>query len=241
MRRGARARDGAPFGACVHTTGSGITSRFRDREGRAPTEREALDEYADHYLRAPRDGGYPNYLIGTDGTLAQIVPDDEVANHVGGRQRQKYLSGTWTLPGLCPSCRDRNLPDAAHLAAVSAWRERWRGYASPAHLYPDASANDAYIGVELVPIIGVSGATAAGPHETFTDAQYSALASLLVDLAVDHGWPDDWRDTSRLLGHEDVGILDRHDSAGGWDPGALRPTPRFRWERVGKTVWGRRN
>jgi hypothetical protein len=35
-----------------------------------------------------------------------------------------------------------------------------------------------------------------------------------------------------LVGHEDVGLLDRMDKNGGWDPGALRAAPYFDMARV---------
>lgn len=215
-----------------------MANRFAERHDRKPTSAEVFSAHVDYYLVAD---GFPGWVVGTRGEVAQITPDDQVAQHVGGAHRQKYLSGSWASPVLCPTCRGRSLPDAAHFASVSRWRERWRGYRSPAHLYPGESANDAYVGVELIPVTGVSGTIAAGPNETFTEAQYTALNTLLDDLAGAHGFPAGWRNTSRLVGHEDVGLLDRHDSSGGWDPGALRPTPRFDWAKVGKTVWGRSN
>ena len=40
----------------------------------------------------------------------------------------------------------------------------------------------------------------------------------------------------RLLGHEDLTPISRHDKKGGWDPGGLREVPYFDWEHVYRTI-----
>ncbi len=55
---------------------------------------------------------------------------------------------------------------------------------------------------------------------------------LCADIGKRHGFPDGWQHTSRLVGHEDVDILERMDSHGGWDPGYLRAQPYFDFRYV---------
>ena len=68
----------------------------------------------------------------------------------------------------------------------------------------------------------------------FTMAQHETVARLAWDIAQRHGWPrnERWRLNTRLLGHEDITPLSRHDGNGGWDPGALREKPYFDWNFV---------
>ena len=116
---------------------------------------------------------------------------------------------------------------------LALWERRWPGKDSPQHLFPGDSANEFYLGVEMIPITGIAGMKAAGPGERFTQASYDSLNELLAVLEQRWCWPTGWRKTARLVGHEDVGILDRYDGGGGWDPGALREKPYFRFDRIG--------
>lgn len=222
---GVRPREpGMPEGACVHTVGRGIALGFARENGREPNAEEAttaaLRWYAEHDDK-------PGYLVGLDGVAYRVAEDRGVTQHVGGKFRDDYLSGRWV--GL------------VNPTFLRLWRARWPGYKSPQHLFKGRSANGAYVGIELLPVTAVSGVTPASPEETFTLAQYVALDELLLSLETEHGWPEGWRKTARLVGHEDVGPLGkrdgrgmhRFDAGGGWDPGNLRRVPRFRWDRLG--------
>jgi N-acetyl-anhydromuramyl-L-alanine amidase AmpD len=70
------------------------------------------------------------------------------------------------------------------------------------------------------------------PGLLFTEAQHRALVALGRDLAARHGWPAGWGRTPRLVGHEDVQLLERQDAGGGWDPGALRAKPYIDFEFI---------
>ncbi|GAB4539884.1 MAG: hypothetical protein Tsb0020_53390 [Haliangiales bacterium] len=74
-------------------------------------------------------------------------------------------------------------------------------------------------------------AEAAAPGLWFTEAQHTAVAALAVDIATRNGFARDtgWPRTGRLVGHEDLTPVSRHNRANGWDPGALRDKPRFSW------------
>ena len=76
------------------------------------------------------------------------------------------------------------------------------------------------MGVELLP-------TPRGP-DWYTQAQYDALAALVVDVAQRHDRPPVGE---HVVAHEDLEPLTRWNRTGGWDPGALRPQPRFSWIR----------
>jgi hypothetical protein len=75
---------------------------------------------------------FANYLVDFDGTIAQIADEHERAPHIGmtSLDRDAYLSGRWK----------KKLPTAF----ASSWRARWPRYASPSHLYPGRSPNNAY-------------------------------------------------------------------------------------------------
>lgn len=205
-----------PFGLCVHTTGSGVPVQARER-GITVMER-ALEIYTVGPNAA-------HYVIDHDGVLAQVVPENVIAWHAGRYsptgidRRPQYLSGEWEK--LCSP------------AAVASWKARWGAkYKSPQHLYPGESANAAYVGVELVPTIRGLGTPSPTSGGVFTDAQYEMLIKFAANLAARHKWPADWAAGARLLGHEDVGLIDRHDRHGGWDPGFLKDKPVFDFPRV---------
>lgn len=203
-------RTRVPWGLCLHTTGRGVPTAAKKR-GKTPIE-VALRIY-----KNSQNGGNgypwggPAYVIDYDGTIYQLAPDDVRTQHVGAARRT-YLSGAW-LKKASPK-------------AVELWRARWQGYASPQHLFPDKYPNTSYVGCELIPC-GSGFGTPWRPGLTFTEAQHTATIRLGSDLAERHGWPAGWAATSRLVGHEDVGLVDRCDRGGGWDPGALRDAPRF--------------
>lgn len=200
----------APWGICVHTTGRGVVERGRE-QGRPPIE-AALEYYS--------ESAGPHYVIDRDGTIYQIQADDLRGAHIGvtARERADYLSGAW-ITAL-----------GKNMAAMTRWRRRWPDYDSPQHLYPTQSPNACYIGIELIPLpredVGQDGSW-------YTTAQMRMLALLCVDIARRHEFPDDWDETPRLVGHEDVDAYGRWDKGGGWDPGALRRRPRFDWLRLG--------
>lgn len=202
-----------PWGLCLHTTGRGIVDKAA-RTGRKPLD-VALDEY-----RRMQDGsslgyrwGGPHYVIDHDGGIYQIAPDFAFTAHCGGPHRADYLDGSWV--GKCSD------------AAVHHWRAQWGArYSSPQSLFPSRSANEDYIGVEMIPC-GSGFGVPRREGELFTIAQYDAAVALAKDIARRQGWPADWAHGPRLVGHEDVQLIDRHDGAGGWDPGYLRARPYF--------------
>ncbi len=59
----------------------------------------------------------------------------------------------------------------------------------------------------------------------------AAAEPLAVDVATRNGFAGEpgWSQTGRLVGHEDLTPVSRHNRAGGWNPGALRGMPRFGW------------
>lgn len=223
------------YGVFVHTTGGGLPEKARKR-GIYPTVL-GIEVYnrshGCHYL-----GGWR----GLDGDLLQLADDREQANGVGVRaddpEHNQWKSvergrGAWEL----------DLP--ADL--VAAWRARWPGWANPLDLLPGTdSANAPYVHLELIPCVFYEDGhlvTAAEPMRAglrFTHAQHDLVVALAHDLADRKGWhkPDappgtpPWWRTPRLLGHEDVTPLSRHDKRGGWDPGALRADAYFDWGYV---------
>lgn len=201
-----RRRTMKPWGLCVHTSGRGIVARAQ--KANRPVIDLALEWY-----RAKEQSGV-HYVIDYDGTIYQMLEDNIRGAHVGisVSERLSYLSGRWRK--------------TARALGVELWRERWPGHRSPQHLYPTRSPNGCYVGVELVPLpsgrVGADGLW-------FTREQHQAVAELARDLAARHDWPDYWERSPRFLGHEDIDAFARWDLAGGWDPGSMRPRPRFDW------------
>jgi hypothetical protein len=207
-----RDREERVFGLCVHTSSRSIIQRAKRK--RLSPIKAALDYYqsAEHSA---------HYLCGYDGTIYQISDDDKRVTHIGvsKSERKKYLSGAW----------EKDFPKSA----VSRWRERWPRYKSPQHLYPGSSANEVYVGCEMIPL-----AKTRQNGLWFTDEQHEAMAALSADIANRHSWPDGWQFSPRLIGHEDVDAYGRWRNLGTgkynapWDPGGLRAKPRFSWDVV---------
>jgi hypothetical protein len=217
-----RARDPAkggkvrkPFGAALHTTGSGILSKAK-AQGKTPIE-AALDTYI-----AMQNGsqgypwGGPAYVIDHDGTAYQIAPDDIVTHHSGpggSGSDDAYRGGVW----------EAQLP----ASLVARWRAAWPGRAHPYSLFPSSSPNTDYIGIEMIPIGSGYGGAPMRAGLRFTQRQHDTAARLVADMAQRHGWPAGFASSNRLVGHEDVDPINRHDAGGGWDPGWLRSAPYF--------------
>lgn len=214
--RSGELRAPAVFGLVVHTTGSGIVDQARAR-GVDPLE------YAVEYYLRP-DAFFPHYVCGWDGSLVQVADEQVKAQHVGFKERARYLEIDWEtdLP--------RELADR--------WRAAWPAFPSPAHLFPGPSPNAVYCGVELLPL-AVGDPAAAFLGARYTLAQHQAVVLLARDLAERHGWPTNWWAGPRLLGHEDVNPIARSAAGAGWDPGALRSRPWFSWRWVRELAAGR--
>lgn len=210
-----------PWGLLFHTTGGGITPKAK-KSGKKPIE-VALDWYAKSQGATGGQGangypwGGPGYVMDHDGTLYQIANETTWTNHCGGPYRQIYLSGKWVA-----KCSPR---------AVAEWHRRWPGYSSPQALFPSKSPNADYIGVEMIPC-GDGFGTPMNQWLKFTKKQHDSCIALAIDVAARNKFPKGWERTPRLLGHEDVQLIDRQDKGGGWDPGYLREVPYFDFEYV---------
>lgn len=201
-----------PWGYLLHTTGGGITALAR-KTGKKPIE-VALKCYIDSQNGS---NGYtwggPTYVINHDGQIYQIAPDEVMTAHAGSGNRPFYLDGSWITK--------------CSVAASGYWRKAWPGKAHPYALFPSKSPNVDYVGVEMIPIGDGFGGAPMRPGLRFTEAQHGAAITLGKNLAQRFGFPEGWANTGRLVGHEDVDPIERHDTRGGWDPGFLRAAPYF--------------
>ena len=212
-----------PWGVMLHTTGGGVTSKAR-KEGKTP-----LAVALDVYIKSQNgSNGYPwggpNYVIDLDGSIHQIAPDEAKTEHGGGPNRESYRSGAWT--------------SRVSAETVRQWRKQWPGIEHPYKLFPSFSPNTDFIGVEMIPIGNGFGGPPMAPGLRFSRKQHDAAVALGRDLAQRFGWPADWAST-RLLGHEDVDPIERHDPKGGWDPGWLREAPYFDFAYVRQALGGK--
>jgi hypothetical protein len=232
-----------PWGLCYHNTGSGITDvavyiHKKDKKTgkKVRVKRTAALKTIDVALKiylASQSGsngypwGGPGYVIDHDGTIYQIAGDNMRTNHVGsvveGHDRRKqYLSGKWIE--LCTP------------AAVAQWHAHWGPkYKNSQQLFPSKYPNTDYIGVEMIRC-GDGLGKPMRKGLIFTKEQHEAAVRLAIDVGRRNKFPDGWWRTPRLLGHEDVGLIDRHDKGGGWDPGWLRAEPYFDFEYVREAI-----
>lgn len=191
------------YGMVYHTSGRGIVERA------IKNDKTVIELALDWY----RKKGSVHAVIDYDGTIYQMLPWDRQGAHVGIGfvQRRKYLNGSWKK-------------QVSH-EAIAEWQERWPGVSSPQHLYPTKSPNQAFIGIEFLPLRRRDPKTKLW----FTEEQHEAgreLWEMQREL-----WQWDENRATALLGHEDLSIT-RWDDAGGWDPGAMRDNPRFDWSRI---------
>lgn len=221
---------GRVFGLVVHTTGSGLPAQAR-KNGVYHTV-AAVDYYSRshgcHYVNGWRGAA--------GGDLLQVANEHEQANGVGVTNED-------------PGKDQRRSVDAGRFEAdlpavlVRHWRRRWPGVGNSLDLLPGTrTVNSCYVHVECVPcvfhtddgLLTGDGVEPMRPGLRFTTAQHDTVADLAVDVARRNGWPSDepWWRTARLLGHEDLTPISRHDRNGGWDPGGLRDAPYFDWEHV---------
>lgn len=205
-----------PFGVMLHTTGDGVPAKAH-QTGLSPLE-TARVVYGEM-----REG--PHFVIDPGGAVERYRDPKEVSWHCGvsAVDRRDFLSGHWGT----------RVPSALY----SWWRARWPGVLSPSHLYPSTTANEDYIGIEMIPcgtyVKGnagswkpIFGTPIGGDRGRFTGAQYTAAAMLCLTLCRDYSIIA--RSKGRILGHEDVNPLTRP----GWDPGGFQGF--WSWE----TFWG---
>lgn len=229
------------FGVVVHTTGSGVYKpALVEKHGSA--FKVALAVYASPSMSVA------HYVIDYEtGKIAQVVDDGLIAPHCGidGWQLQAMADGSWDDDRLSDAAHrlfrdyvseNAPLPRPPSKVALALWKARWQTpagyYRAPRYIYPSKSPNADFCGIELIP------APPGYPHQIrYSDVQLNSLAHLVHDLQ--NRWDCRMRKigesfpTPRLLGHEDLDPFDRWDSAGGWDPGALRHQPRFDWADLG--------
>lgn len=202
-----------PWGFLLHTTGGGVTDAAK-KKGITPIA-EAIAVYI-----ASQNGsngykwGGPHYVIDHDGQIYQVAPDEAETAHCGAPGvRDHYLDGSWA--GMLPA------------AVVRQWQAKWPHYVHPYQLFPSKTPNWDFVGCEMIPIGDGFGGPPMAPGLRFTKAQHDSAIALASDVGHRHGLPASWAASCRLLGHEDVDPISRHDALGGWDPGYLRAAPYF--------------
>lgn len=226
---------GRVYGLVVHTTGGSLPASAQDK-GVYHTVR-AVDHYTGshgcHYVNGWRG------VAGGD--LLQVANEREQAAGVGVSNPKN------------PSKDQRRSIELGRFEAdlppilVRLWRARWPGRDHSLALLPGTkTANSCYVHVECVPcvyhyrgkLITADGAEPLRPGIRFTAAQHDAVAALACDVARRNGWPpnEQWWRTPRLVGHEDLTPIARHNRLGGWDPGWLREKPYFDFDAVYQAI-----
>lgn len=193
----------------IHTTGSGVTRRWK-RQGARFKENTPFDTAVRIYTRLMKAGGH--YVVGQDGQVVQLVPEHLAAWHVGGRKARLYR-GRWM--------RDK----------YKWWADRWRGYDSPLQLangdiwkkYPEdasvswrarwlsrhGSCNANTIGIEVVP-------PSHSSRSAWSDACWTSVISLTQDICYRNALP---LERQRIVSHSDVHPIARTTNKGlPWDP-----------------------
>jgi hypothetical protein len=206
-------------------------------------------DYAVRYYAKSGGTHYVNGWAGVDGQqLHQVMNERKVAWGVGVVKDQPQKN-QWR--SVDAGRFEADLP----ATLVRLWRARWPGLKDSLQLLPvRSSANLTYVHVECTPCVYYQDGTGRlitdseyppmRPGLRFTRAQHETIARLAWDIGQRHGWPagQAWWRTPRLLGHEDITPLSRHDKHGGWDPGGLRDQPYFDWpfvyEQLGRLSGG---
>ncbi|RYF97322.1 MAG: hypothetical protein EOO00_00470, partial [Chitinophagaceae bacterium] len=215
---------GKVYGLVVHTSGGSLPGKAV-KGGIYPTI------LAINYYSQSSGCHYINGWKGVEGgDLAQVANEKKEAWGVAMTDQKKSV--------------DNNRFEKDITQVVSAlWKKRWPGYQNPMKLLPGTkTANACYIHMECLPVVYILNGKYVTdknhppmrPGLRFTKAQHDTVAILAYDIAIRNGWPMDqlWWKTPRLLGHEDLAPINRHDKNGGWDPGGLRDSPFFDWEYV---------
>jgi len=209
-------RPGPPWGVCFHTTGSGLPSQALER---------GIDPF-EHGINYYRGSKGPTYLIGwKPGQIAAVARDESVVTwHAGESETAKWnaLKSTGWKSMVSPAM-------VAYFAKVYGANKNPLSSdgTTRSSVIPTAYANTSLIGVEMIPVTPGGSTMWAMPMRAglrFTAWQHQAARDLAADLAQRYGWPSGWQ-TERIVGHESVNPIDRHDSGGGWDPGFLRANP----------------
>lgn len=212
-------RAGPARALVIHTTGGGVVRRH-EREGARYHEETPFDTACRVYRTIMDASGH--YVVGQAGQIAQVVPEDLCAWHVGGGRSAPY----WSRWGW------------GHGERYDWWRERWPGLDSPRDL-ADGHLWDPYV-------IGPGLAARARAPRSWGRRSANAWS---VGVEVEHAdeWaPEAWRSLARLVGdvaarhgiplarehvptHSDVHPLSRTTRYGSpWDP-----SPRaWSWERM---------
>ncbi|MGB0717905.1 MAG: N-acetylmuramoyl-L-alanine amidase [Alphaproteobacteria bacterium] len=198
---------------CLHTCGATFVRNHR---------RNTLQHLARYYASSIGT----HYVVGFDGTIVAVVPEDYVA-HGASVSLQNEPGQDWRK--LYP-------------AAARHWQAAYGHRAfEPSGLYPGRNFNETAIHIEFIPLRDWEGVTLPSLAEEidvwglswYSDAQYQAGGLLAEDIASRHGWKlsDDWFQEC-VLEHSAVSPITRSHSGGGWDPGVLRDSPRFDRNRM---------
>lgn len=199
-------------GAVVHMCGRDILRKALRKK------QDPLERVLNHF----KGTGGVHAMIWHDGSIHQFLPWDIQGAHAGVSRKEKrlYRSGAWENLVV----RD----------TLKRWLFKHPGIDNPLDLTGGESPNLSTHGIELAPLL------VARPNgEWYTDAQYEALAELLAFLRARS-------DVEYFqIGHEDTNPLRRWyrkdqkvKYPGGWDPGALKEKPRFRWENIPEIIPG---
>ena len=220
-------RAGAPVAIVVHTTGGGITARYRRegaRRGDATPHRTALRVYGSIMEAAA------HYVVGQGGEIGQVVPEGLCAWHVGGAKSAPYhrLGTSW-------------MPRSTR-ARFAWWQERWEGLDGPRDLaggqlwapyvvgpslaqrvrhplsWGKGSVNAWSVGIEVVP-------PEDDPRGEWSPECWAALAALIRDIALRQGVP---LRREPVITHSDAHPLSRTTPRGEpWDTVEAQ----WSWER----------
>jgi len=210
----------------VHHTGVGVLKRFKRDKHRfgwgSPT-----DAAVHVYTRIMNAAGH--YVVGYQGEVVQIVPDDFAAWHAGygSQRRSSRMADKFTR--LWYDRRDsRKEPRwfAWNKRRYEWWQDRWyntKGYTSPTAWFPKLRVNDHSLGIELVSTPG---------HEPFPHSQLyggplgPGLVGLVERLSSEYAISVD---KDHVLTHSDVVPLARTTKSGRpWDP----PPEKYSFQEV---------
>ena len=197
------------YGVAVHCTGSGLITKALAHGA------DCLEYAIAYYLRPYLY--FAHYVVGFDGTIAQIADEHDHAMHIG--LPADDARPTCSAPGRKAPRQVRRRLDGA-LAEVQVAVAPLPGEVAERRLRRARAAA----------LAGRLSRDAARPGARYTTAQHDATAALVRDVATRWELPDGWERTGRLACHEDISPLTRTNKVGGWDPGVVRAPTWFDWD-----------
>lgn len=180
------------FAVVIHFTGVGVWQRWKERNMEKYGKETVFDTAVRRYCTVYDKSGH--YVVSQDGTIANVCPEDFVAQHVGSSAWRSYGSKSWCKDGL------------------QWWKKRWPEHESPTDLangklWSKYSVNAVSVGIEVSP-------HEINPMGKFSPKCVASLRALTKDICARNNVP--W-DKEHVLTHADCHPIQRTAKSASYD------------------------